>query len=251
MQLRLSQEVKEHHFLIRCKPMEHEHQHCGNYSFRIDPFTTIDEVEDGFGNRGFVVMIKEAHDYVNVTSEGIVDIYEGGVREVLHPMYCYPSVYTMPEDNIRIFLKEAEQNYGNKIRTAADAEFLMHYLAEHFRYVPYVTDTRTTASQALAGGQGVCQDYAHIFISLLRLCKIPARYVAGMMYGEGASHAWVEIWQDGMWIGMDPTNHQMVDDHYIKLTHGRDFADGTIDKGCFLGFAYQSQNILVKVEERT
>ena len=77
----------------------------------------------------------------------------------------------------------------------------------------------------------------------------PARYVAGMMLGEGASHAWVEVWLDGGWQGMDPTNNRLADETYIKLTHGRDFGDGSIDRGRFLGFAGQSQEICVKVEE--
>ena len=103
--------------------------------------------------------------------------------------------------------------------------------------------------QALEGGGGVCQDYAHIFLALCRLMGIPARYVAGMMVGEGATHAWTEVWILGAWIGFDPTNNRLAGDHYIKLSHGRDFGDCTIDKGCFKGFAAQKQNIYVKVEE--
>ena len=70
-----------------------------------------------------------------------------------------------------------------------------------------------------------------------------------MMLGEGASHAWVEVWMKDTWLGMDPTNNRLVDETYIKLTHGRDFGDGTINRGRFLGFANQSQEIRVKVEE--
>ncbi len=70
-----------------------------------------------------------------------------------------------------------------------------------------------------------------------------------MMLGEGASHAWVEVWVNGMWVGIDPTNNRLTDETYIKLTHGRDFGDGAIDRGRFLGFAGQTQKILVKVEE--
>ena len=59
----------------------------------------------------------------------------------------------------------------------------------------------------------------------------------------------VELWQDGRWLGLDPTNNRPVDETYIKLTHGRDFGDGTIDRGRFLGFAGQSQKVRVSVEE--
>ncbi len=251
MQLELDQEVWDHHFLIRCRPMENERQRCGNYSLRIDPADTIDEVCDGFGNRGYAGVIKAPHRKLHVTAEGIVLMSGKADRELPHPMYRFPSVHTMPEENIRRFLADSEAEYGASIHDMDGYRFLMNRLHRRFVYVPGVTTVKTTASEALAGGQGVCQDYAHIFISLCRLGGIPARYVAGMMSGEGATHAWAELWQDGAWVGMDPTNDRMVDESYIKLTHGRDFEDGTIDRGCFLGFARQSQKIHVKVEETT
>ena len=82
-----------------------------------------------------------------------------------------------------------------------------------------MTDTRTTAGEAFALGCGVCQDYAHILTALCRAAGIAARYAAGMMTGEGASH-------------------------------GRDFMDAAVDRGCFLGTASQQQTILIKVEEK-
>ena len=100
--------------------------------------------------------------------------------------------------------------------------------------------------RALGGGVGVCQDYAHILISMCRLSGIPARYVAGMMVGEGASHAWTEVWLDGGWTGVDPTHNRPVDETYIKLAHGRDFGDGAIDKGCFIGSATQRQQMCIR-----
>ena len=125
----------------------------------------------------------------------------------------------------------------------------MDCLFRDFSYVPGKTDIHTTAAQAWAGRQGVCQDYAHIFVTLCRLAGYPARYVAGMMVGEGATHAWAEVYIDGVWMGFDPTHNRLTDDTYIKLSHGRDFGDCTIDRGCFKGFASQRQNIYVKVED--
>lgn len=93
------------------------------------------------------------------------------------------------------------------------------------------------------------QDYAHIMIALLRHAGIPARYVNGLMIGEGYTHAWVEIYTGEGWYGLDPTNNLHVDDYYIKLAHGRDYKDCILDKGRFLGIAQQKQEIYVKVEE--
>ena len=63
-------------------------------------------------------------------------------------------------------------------------------------------------------GCGVCQDYSHIMIALCQMSRIPARYVVGMLMGEGLSHAWVEIYDGGAWRGIDPTNHTIVGDQH-------------------------------------
>ena len=98
--------------------------------------------------------------------------------------------------------------------------------------------------------KGVCQDYAHILIALLRMMRIPARYVVGMMIGEGFSHAWVEMEADGRWYGLDPTNDVLVGENYIKISHGRDYNDCIVNKGVFTGMASQKQDISVIVCEQ-
>ncbi|MCD8082421.1 MAG: transglutaminase family protein, partial [Clostridiales bacterium] len=142
-----------------------------------------------------------------------------------------------------------ERELRGPVKGLDELNYLMGRFCERFSYVPGVTTTRTTASEAFAGGQGVCQDYAHVFLSLCRSAGIPARYVAGMIPGEGATHAWAEVWTQDGWVGMDPTNNRFTDDSYIRLTHGRDFADGAVDKGCFVRFAFQTQQVYVNVEE--
>lgn len=118
------------------------------------------------------------------------------------------------------------------------------------KYVPGTTNIQTTASQAFRQGTGVCQDYAHIYLAMARLLGYPARYMSGMMLGEGATHAWVEAAVDGKWIGIDPANDCLVDDRYICFAHGRDYADCPVERGIFLGAASQSQEVLVSVWEK-
>ena len=81
------------------------------------------------------------------------------------------------------------------------------------------------------------------------MAGIPARYVVGMMIGEGYTHAWVEIYTGEGWYGLDPTNNLHIDDYYIKIAHGRDYADCIVDRGIFNGFTNQQQEIVVSVEE--
>ena len=95
-----------------------------------------------------------------------------------------------------------------------------------------VTGVRTTAAEALAGGRGVCQDYAHIMLAACHLMGLPARYVSGHLAGEGGSHAWVEVFERDptrpeSWIpqGWDPTHNRRADDDYLVVAVGRDYAD--------------------------
>ena len=269
MSLKWDQRVKDHHFLIRCRPMENGRQHREDMTIKIEPADFISEGIDGFGNEGYMGSMRAPHDYLSVKAEGMVQVNVSGRTEPFHPMYRFPSAFTMPDESMDKFLRETWLELGWPARNAADfaikschmrekeyppmaqndLEYMMNRLYRRFVYAPGATTVKTTAAQALAAGQGVCQDYAHVFISLCRLAGVPARYAAGVMLGEGASHAWVEVWMKDTWLGMDPTNNRLVDETYIKLTHGRDFGDGTINRGRFLGFANQSQEIRVKVEE--
>lgn len=251
MQLRFDRAVCDHHFVMRTKPMEQGNQKNLEFSCRITPADTIDEIWDGFGNHGFTGAVRAPHEMLEVEAEGIVAVESCVTDEALHPMYRFPSAYTVPGEAVRGFLESAEGTLGHPLSGFSDVQQMMTFLHARLLYQPGATNVKTTAEEALAGGRGVCQDYAHIFISLCRLAGIPARYAAGMMIGEGQTHAWAEVWLDGHWQGFDPTNGRMVDDTYIKLTHGRDFADGAVDKGCFIGFASQTQQILVKVDEVT
>lgn len=255
MHLKLDQAVWDHHFLIRCRPMESARQQREHLSVEIEPADFIWEVKDGFGNEGYAGSAKKPHNSLLTVSEGVVRVDITKTSEPLHPMYRFSSAYTMPGEGIRRFLGEAcleqgrEGGFWGRNVGRKELMYMMDRLYGRFVYSPGATTVETTAEEALALGRGVCQDYAHIFISLCRLAGIPARYVAGLMLGEGVSHAWVEAWTDGGWLGMDPTNNRLAGDGYIKLTHGRDFRDGSIDRGRFMGFSGQSQEIFVKVEE--
>ncbi len=95
-----------------------------------------------------------------------------------------------------------------------------------------ITGVRTTASEAMAGGRGVCQDYAHIMLAACRAQGTPARYVSGHLVGEGGSHAWVEVlrphpYHRNRWFaeGWDPTHNRRADSDYLVVAVGRDYAD--------------------------
>jgi transglutaminase-like putative cysteine protease len=108
------------------------------------------------------------------------------------------------------------------------------FVASHLSYTPGVTEVSTSAMEAFEAGHGVCQDYAHLTLALLRLMGVPARYVSGYLHprkdaskGEvvsGESHAWVEAWL-GDWWGFDPTNQVPAGERHVIVGRGRDYAD--------------------------
>jgi transglutaminase-like putative cysteine protease len=129
------------------------------------------------------------------------------------------------------------------------------YIFENFTYIKGITNIETTVDEILEKKAGVCQDFAHVMLELLRRMNIPARYVSGYicpnkngMRGEGATHAWVEAWIPGYgWAGIDPTNNAWVSSHHVKLAVGRSFEDCTPVKGTFKGPARQSLSVYVSV----
>ena len=131
------------------------------------------------------------------------------------------------------------------------AKVVMDEVYRAFVYTPASTTIRTTAEEAFAQRKGVCQDYAHVMLAVCRHVGLAARYIAGLLCGEGATHAWVEVYYDGRWIGLDPTHNRMVDDNYITIAHGRDYRDCMLDIGIFSGCdVRQSQWVNASVHER-
>jgi transglutaminase-like putative cysteine protease len=105
-----------------------------------------------------------------------------------------------------------------------------------------VTGVRTTAAEALSGGRGVCQDFAHIMLAACRVAGLAARYVSGHLTGEGGSHAWVEVLQPhpslrGACIaeGWDPTHNRRTDAGYLVVATGRDYSDAAPLSGTYDG----------------
>ena len=112
------------------------------------------------------------------------------------------------------------------------------YVNKLIAYQKNATSVSTKAEDAIALKKGVCQDYAHIFIAMARHNKIPARYVSGYLnqgkkfLGASFMHAWVEAFIPELgWVGFDPTNNLLVDENFIKVSHGADYLDCTPIKG--------------------
>lgn len=151
--------------------------------------------------------------------------------------------------------KIANTIFDENKSVAAVVEQCSEYIFKYFKYIKGITNIETTVDDILVHRSGVCQDFAHLMLQILRTINIPSRYVSGYicpnkngMRGEGATHAWVEAWipQYG-WAGIDPTNNVWVTNNHIKLAVGRHFSDCSPIKGAFKGPAKQELSVYVSV----
>ena len=157
---------------------------------------------------------------------------------------------------LKPFLALAIKELYDSSKSVAEIAFACSsFIFKEFTYIKGITTIETTVDEIVEHRSGVCQDFAHVLLVLLRSMKIPSRYVSGYicpnkngMRGEGATHAWVEFYIPNYgWIGLDPTNNVWAESHHIKLAVGRDFADCTPAKGTFKGPAHQSLSVYVSV----
>lgn len=152
-------------------------------------------------------------------------------------------------DNIHTIITQPDKSI------AAIAEHCSEYVFKNFKYIKGITTIETTVDEILQHRAGVCQDFAHLMLHILRSRHIPCRYVSGYicpnkdgMRGEGATHAWVEVYIPGYgWAGIDPTNNVWVTNKHVKLSVGRHFRDCSPVKGSFKGPARQTLSVFVAV----
>lgn len=145
--------------------------------------------------------------------------------------------------------------YTPGMPVATIVERCCNYIFSNYKYIKGITTIETTIKEILELRSGVCQDFAHVMLEVLRSLGIPSRYVSGYicpnkngMRGEGATHAWIEAWVPGNgWTGIDPTNNVWVTNHHVKLAVGRNFNDCSPVKGTFKGPARQSLSVYVSV----
>ncbi len=251
MKLKFDTPVQKHRFTIRCVPQSNDRQEIRDLQVAVYPREFLSEDQDSFGNLCIYGYSEHAHDHFSIAVSGTAKTgladRESEEQEYRAGAYKYPTRYTKPGDELTAYYKKLSlKRSGDSFQDALE---IMERLYQDFRYTPGVTKIQTTAEDAIRLGCGVCQDYSHIMIALCQMSGIPARYVVGMLMGEGLSHAWVEIYDGGAWRGIDPTNHTIVGDQHIKISSGRDYDDCTINEGIFVGNARQSQEASVIVEE--
>ena len=215
---------------------------------------------DGAGDWTQTAALRGPLERVTVTVKGTVETTDlSGVlrhhRESVPPrVYLRSTRATEPDVALTDLAREVIGRTEGQ-GPLARAHRLCGAVAEAIRHAPGETDATTTAAEALARGEGVCQDHAHALIACAHLAGIPARYVVGYLdtataMGE-AGHAWAELCIDGLgWVGFDPANECCPDDRYIRLCSGFDAADAAPIRGTASGGGEEHLDVSVAVQQQ-
>lgn len=268
--------VINHAFSLRCFPKEMVSQDVKNLNIAITPCSDVSRGRDSFQNLLLTGFIGAAHDNfdVHVSADVAVnsvfepeskDFYKLGMYRSMTPLTrlgenlerFYQRIKSDDSQTHPCEMKASDKlNFLNQVTLKEIGEDdwvraarIMDMVYRSFRYVSGSTDFYTTAEEAWTQGCGVCQDYTHIFISLCRKEGMTVRYVAGAIPGEGQTHAWAQVWQNGFWKGFDPTNNKITDEDYICFAFGRDAGDCFLNRGIFRGDAVQLQSVCVRMRE--
>jgi transglutaminase-like putative cysteine protease len=212
---------------------------------------------DGFGNRAHVASELEAHDSVDILVEGEVETNDTwGVLPLDDglppPMFLRPTPLTEVNESIRALVLPFAARLSDD-GVVPTLHRLTAAIADAVLYTPGITDVTSTAAHALAMGNGVCQDHAHLFIAACRVLGLPSRYVSGYLHSERsemAGHAWAEAYVGGLgWVSFDPANRQSATDAYVRLAVGFDYAGAAPVVGCRTGGGGEALSVQLAVEQ--
>ncbi|MCX7889921.1 MAG: transglutaminase family protein [Rhodobacteraceae bacterium] len=232
---------------LRLTPSDCDGQTVRRWDLSVDGGLRGGAFRDGAGDRieGWSVRGPVTSVTVRVAGEVETRDLAGLLRG--HRESVPPSAWLRPTPAVRAdtALAGLARAAAGRARDALDAAHrLMADIAEAIAWRPGATHAHTTAAEALALGEGVCQDHAHAMIAAAHSLDMPARYVSGYMAAAGddapgeAAHAWAELWiPDLGWVGFDPANRTCPDERYIRLGSGRDAQDAAPIRGVARGAA--------------
>lgn len=241
---------------VRMTPVDQGGQRLLGHDLSVYPGATIQTYTDYWGALVEAFDVHTPHRVLEITSTSTVDTPatpsepSGGAWSEVHAAsvkdrfaeYLSFSDYVDHADTDPERRSLVEQLGALPTPREATLE-AMRAIRDQMTYTPGVTSVYTTAAEAWLDGHGVCQDFTHVLLSLLRTLGIPARYVSGYLHTEeeapgdtvvGESHAWVEYW-DGDWHALDPTNDRAVGSAHVIVARGRDYADVAPVSGIYAG----------------
>ena len=252
----------------RMLPAHAEGQFVLSSHLRIDPAAGTHEYVDYWGTRVSAFEVLLPHRQLSLTATSTVEL-----RPVLHSEtttgwddlarvagataqfveHLEQTPLTAPPADLVDLALEARGASSSPCSTAME---ICQRVGGAVRYLPGVTNVKTTAAESWAARAGVCQDIAHVTVGALRAAGIPARYVSGYLHPRpsaelretvtGESHAWIE-WFCGAWHGYDPTNLIDIGERHVVVGHGRDYRDVPPLRGVYAGSGASSLFVTVEI----
>ena len=260
--------VKESNNEIKVYPYQCNEQEVLQHDLQITKQPDVQTFFDYYGNKNGVFSVLPPHKLLVIDSRVVVRTLKESEIKVNFES-TLSDLQSDMEDNLQLLELSTRSSRGSENAidnilkqihiennsVACIVEQCSKYIYNNFKYVKGITNVQTTVEEILQHKSGVCQDFAHVLLRLLRTIHIPGRYVSGYicpnkngMRGEGATHAWVEAWIPGYgWAGIDPTNNVWVTNRHVKLAVGRHFRDCSPVRGTFKGPAKQSLSVYVSV----
>ena len=266
--------VRESVMEVRMQPRSEANQRCLSFYLDVNPPANITHYRDFTGNTVHHFDIAGSHIEVKVTAQSTVQVEsvpaprpsEAGDWADLdaatagddHWEMLLPSQFAHSSESLEQLAKELRcERRDSPLELLTELNEGIYKL---FAYVPNSTKVDSPIEDALQSRQGVCQDFAHIMIALVRPLRIPCRYVSGYLFHseaedgqqdrslEGASHAWVEALVPRLgWTAFDPTNNLIGGDRHIRVAIGRDYADVPPTRGVYKGEARSELSVAVTV----
>ena len=251
----------------RMSPLSSDTQTVLESSFAISPAAPVLRYYDYWGTSVHAFDLHEPHDRMTISSRSVVETtpwrpFDTEVRwseirrDEIADLFCdllAPTQYTPDHPEIR---ELAEHFMAVSTPTEAVVQ-VCDFLRSELDYTPGSTSVTTAADTAWTQRSGVCQDFAHLSLAILRKLGIPGRYVSGYLFPledatvgetrEGASHAWIEAWLGG-WYPVDPTNGVPVGERHITVAKGRDYSDVKPFHGIYHGGSLLSLEVLVELK---
>ncbi|MFN2607672.1 MAG: transglutaminase domain-containing protein [Acidimicrobiales bacterium] len=234
------------HRLVVVPRAVHGHQRRLSHRVTVSGSPALVSVSaDGFGNHVVEVRAAEVTAGIEFESWAVVGRDGPGGETTLPPAaigdarLLGPTALTRTDTRLADAARELAAGGAGGLGLAERACSWAHAA---LAYEYGVTGVRTAAADALAGGRGVCQDYAHVMLAVCRCAGLPARYVSGHLVGEGGSHAWVEVVVAdpsrpgrAVAVAFDPTHDRRAGRGYLTVAVGRDYADVAPTSGTFEG----------------
>jgi transglutaminase-like putative cysteine protease len=272
---RYSKPVSQSTLEVRMHPRSEYTQRCFTFELSISPKARLFSYMDHLGNTIYHFDMPLPHTELIIVADALVDVEQpydlpdklsadswkeldelvsgDDFWDMLMPSQFARSSSELEELAVKLGVEK--RNGRDPLTVIRD---LNRSLYDEFEYARESTSVDSPIEDALSCRRGVCQDFAHIMITMLRNLRIPSRYVSGYLYrdaehkdrsAEGATHAWVEALLPGLgWVGFDPTNNLIAETRHIRTAIGRDYADVPPTKGTLLGSSSAASELKVRVK---